>query len=528
MGDGVDVKALRARFSSSASASHASSRDSNSPKSPRPGLVRAIPTTAEDLFRPKVPPTVLPPVAGPDVKFQREETPPTPSEPVFFPQSPPNTGLRTFVQSTGGNKIKQTGQMLEQMMLSGAAGAKVTPPLTPHPLRLRSTSNVIPLRKPLPPQGPLPLKPKRPHNVDLQRFLNITQRARQLPALRTREGSEARQISVPGVTSPLNPPSRPIKPSKLQNQVTSVDVDIYQDAYDDIASLEDKESRSNNSSQWTDKDESDMYEHIEEDQVRVNSDAEMRVKEQKRENDFRRKFQLQTEEEILHVARARHDWYGGGKLDLRVRQGESVEILRVKNNPEGKWLARSLDGKYGYISNTCVDVDHDEVKRKLFQSRRTEASILPPPPPDPPQLLHMESNSSLSHSEDYSEDFHLSNEDFPPPPPPPPEISIDATMEKELRKKFKYKGPLRVLQTVMMDPNGVMKKPGGKDLRVSQGDVLDVIQLTNSKKVLCHNRTSGKYGYVSRKLLFPLEGDIYDDVDYTSEPHDSDYTHADY
>ncbi|XP_077440592.1 FYN-binding protein 1 isoform X1 [Vanacampus margaritifer] len=515
MGDSVDVKALRARFSSSASASHASSRDSNSPKSPRPGFVRTIPTTTEDIFRPKAPPTMLPPLTNPDVKFQSEEAmaPPTPSKPVFFPQSPPNTGVRTVVQSTGGNKIKQTGQMLEQMILKGAPPAPI---LTPLSLRLRTTSNVIPLRKPLPPEGPNPLKPKRPHNVDLQQFLNITQRAWPLPALRTREGSEARQIFVPGVTSPLNLPLRPIKPSKLQNQVTSVEVDIYQDTYDDIASLEDKESNSNNSSQWTDWDESDMYEHIEEDQVRLNSDAEMRVQEQKRENEFRRKFQLQAEEEILYIATASHDWYGGGKLDLRVRQGESVEILRVKNNPEGKWLARSLNGKYGYISNTCVDVDYDKVKRKLL-----EASTLPPPPPDPPQLLHMESYNSLRRNQDYNADFHLSNEDFPPPPPA---ISIDATVEKELRKKFKYEGPLRVLQTVMMDPNGVMKKPGGKDLRVSQGDVLDVIQLTNSKKVLCHNRSSGKYGYVSRKLLVPLEGDVYDDVDYTSETHDIDHT----
>lgn len=54
--------------------------------------------------------------------------------------------------------------------------------------------------------------------------------------------------------------------------------------------------------------------------------------------------QLQGEVEVLHTARVRHDWNGGGKLDLSVRQDESVEILRVKNNPGGKWLARSLSG----------------------------------------------------------------------------------------------------------------------------------------------------------------------------------------
>ncbi|XP_061540753.1 FYN-binding protein 1 [Phycodurus eques] len=488
--------------------------------------MRAIASSADkDNSLPKVSAAVFPHMAGPDVvKFQREEAkaPSNPSEPFFPPHPPPNTGVRTSPQCSGVNKIKQTGEMLEKMMLRGPAGTKTlpaAPTLTPLPLRLRSTSNVIPLRKPLPPEGPLPLKPRRPHNIELEQFLRVTQRARPLPAWRTREGSEARQISLPGVTSPSNPPSQFIKSSRQQNQVTSADIDINHDTYDDIASLEDKESRRNSTSQWKDRDESDVYEHIDEDQVRVNWDAGKVAQEQKRENEFRRKFQLQAEEEILHTTRARHDWYGGGKLDLRVHQGEMVEILRVRNNPEGKWLARSLDGKYGYISNKCVDVDYEAVKRKLFQSRRTEASPLPPPPPDPPQQLHMESMNSLSHSQNYSDDFHLSAEDFPPPPPRS-EISIDANVEKELRKKFKYEGPLTVLHTVTMDPNAVMKKPGGKDLHVSLGDVLDVIQLTNSKKVLCHNRTSGKYGYVSRKLLIPLEGDVYDDVDYTNDPHD--------
>lgn len=54
--------------------------------------------------------------------------------------------------------------------------------------------------------------------------------------------------------------------------------------------------------------------------------------------------QLQGEDEVLHTARVRHDWSGGGKLDLSVRQDERVEILRVKNNPGGKWLARSATG----------------------------------------------------------------------------------------------------------------------------------------------------------------------------------------
>lgn len=65
-------------------------------------------------------------------------------------------------------------------------------------------------------------------------------------------------------------------------------------------------------------------------------------------------LQLQGEVEVLHTARVRHDWHGGGKLDLSVRQEESVEILRVKNNPEGKWLARSLSGNCKFCTFTSL------------------------------------------------------------------------------------------------------------------------------------------------------------------------------
>lgn len=51
-----------------------------------------------------------------------------------------------------------------------------------------------------------------------------------------------------------------------------------------------------------------------------------------------------------------------------------------------------------------------------------------------------------------------------------------------------YEGPLRVLHTMMVDPNSSIKKPGGKDLHVTQGEVLDIVQLTSSKKALCRNR----------------------------------------
>lgn len=51
-----------------------------------------------------------------------------------------------------------------------------------------------------------------------------------------------------------------------------------------------------------------------------------------------------------------------------------------------------------------------------------------------------------------------------------------------------YEGSLKALHTMMVDPNGMIKKPGAKDLTVIRGEVLDVIQLSSNKKALCRNQ----------------------------------------
>lgn len=568
MEESIDVKALRARFNKTSTSDTNSSRDSGSPKSPRPGFGRVILPGIEKELLPRVSPTVPPHLAGPGLVRPPRPEPlaaPIPSRPAFFPRPPPSSGVGPPVQPVDISKVKQRGEMLQNMMLrhqspvstnlppgpSSAPSPAPAPAPTSTPLPLRqqprqkSAGDVTPLRRPLPPEGPLPLKPRRPPSVNLEPFMR-SRRGPALPAPRKSNGlpvpSDRRQ-SLPGGFNPPNPPQRSNKPYGLPHQVASVNIEDEQDPYDDIASFDKNDSYSDNGSQGLDGDEDDVYEFIDEDQVEVNrataekmnkkeakkqqeQEKKEQMERQKKQNELRKNFQLQGEIEVLHTARVRHDWRGGGKLDLSVRQGDSVEILRVKNNPGGKWLARSMNGNYGYISNTCVDIDYEAVKRKALQSRKTDISALPPPPPDPPMMLNMEPNnrdSMLEDDDDY-DDVEPLGEDFPPPPP---EISIDPKVEKELRKKFKYEGPLKVLHTMMVNPNSVIKKPGAKDLHVVHGEVLDVIQLTNSKKALCRNQY-GKYGYVCRSFLLPMEGDIYDDVDYGGDVYDNDSPHTDY
>ncbi|CAN9500934.1 unnamed protein product [Ophioblennius macclurei] len=556
--DAVDVKALRARFNSKHSTSDTSSRDSGSPKSPRPGFGRAVLPVVENetshRLSPTPPPFTLTPTSGAVRLPSADHSKASPRPPA----PPPGSGARSGVVPGGdSSKVKQTGELLQNMMLrqqktpaykprpgpgpisgpSPGPGLTSTPapPLPRQQHRQRSAGEVTPLRRPLPPEGPLPLKPKRPPSVKLDAFLAVKRGP--APAA-PRKGSLAMpgpasiRPPLPAVLSPPKLPQRINKPKPLPHQIASIDIDDDQETYDDIASFDKSGSCSDNSSHCLDKeDPDDVYESIDEESVEANrSAAEKKKKKEakkqqqqekyeklelkKRLNELKKKFQLQGEVEVLHTARVRHDWQGGGKLDLSVQQGESVEIIRVENNPGGKWLARSLAGQYGYISNTCVDVDYEAIKRNVLQSKRPDAFQLPPPPPDPPMQFKMESNrnsSIIDEDEDNYDDVQPLTDDFPLPPPPP-EISIDPRVEKELKKKFKFEGPLVVLHTMMVDPNCIIKKPGGKDLHVTRGEIVDVIQLTNDKKVLCRSDL-GKYGYVPRSYLLPMEGDIYDDVD---------------
>lgn len=55
------------------------------------------------------------------------------------------------------------------------------------------------------------------------------------------------------------------------------------------------------------------------------------------------KRQLIGPVQIIHKAKARADCKSG-KNELTLKQGESIDIIRIGDNPEGRWLARSQDG----------------------------------------------------------------------------------------------------------------------------------------------------------------------------------------
>ncbi|XP_036443159.1 FYN-binding protein 1 isoform X1 [Colossoma macropomum] len=441
-------------------------------------------------------------------------------------------------------RVKLTGELLQNKMMKHVDDRK--PQSFPRPSlpSQKSLSEVAPLRKPLPAVGQRPSKPRRPPVVNLD---HLRKKALSFQPPRRQETKTSEGPGRPPNKPTLLPPNKP--------PFSNPNIEHEEDTYDDVnlppppppppkPSSRESWTDSFSSQAGEDSDQSEIYEHIEEQeefaqpavfekkkQKELKRQQETETKEQKerrkKENEYRKKFKLTGEEEVLHIARVREDWQGG-KSDLRVRQGESVEIVRVKNNPEGKWLARNMNREYGYISNTCVDVDYEEVKRKLRLG--VTPSSLPPPVQEDDDVYDDVGSDALNSSftmggEVYDDIDAVIPDEFPLPPP---EICHDPKKnkklekeEKEFRKKFKFEGPIRVLGCMMVDPNANIKKSGGKDLSVVRGEILEVIEQTNEKKVLCRNN-QGKYGYVPTCYLLQAEGEIYDDIDNRSDIYDND------
>ncbi|NXY06962.1 FYB1 protein, partial [Pteruthius melanotis] len=105
-----------------------------------------------------------------------------------------------------------------------------------------------------------------------------------------------------------------------------------------------------------------------EDKKRMDQEKKEQKEKEKKEQEFRKKFKLTGPIEVLHQARACID-HKGGKNELTVKQGDKIEIIRLTDNPEGKWLGR-IKGCYGYIKTTVVEIDYDSLKRKQKPSTR--------------------------------------------------------------------------------------------------------------------------------------------------------------
>ncbi|XP_060046963.1 FYN-binding protein 1 isoform X2 [Erinaceus europaeus] len=431
-------------------------------------------------------------------------------------------------------------------------------------------SKSLPKQKPLPPLftlGPPPPKPSRPPHVDLTRFWTAA------------SGNSSNKGHTPYSTAPLPQPppaSQPPLPASHPTQLPAPSLPprnikpplelkspINEDIQDGLMHSDgtgnlDEEQES----------EGETYEDIEankerekkkekEEKKRLELEKKEQKEKEKKEQEIKKKFKLTGPIQVIHQAKACCD-FKGGKNELSFKQGEQIQIIRITDNPEGKWLGRTAQGSYGYIKTTAVEIDYDSLRRK-----KTTLGARPPRLPDDDQEVYddvAEQDGVSSHSQSGS------GGDFPPPPdddiydgieeegdgsfPAPPKQLEDgdevyddvgasddlgpvAEMsqgvkvkteekdlkklkkqekeEKDFRKKFKYDGEIRVLYETRVTSSLTAKKWGARELQLKPGEALEVIQNTDDTKVLCRNET-GKYGYVLRSHLMDNDGEIYDDI----------------
>ncbi|XP_023123787.2 FYN-binding protein 1 isoform X1 [Amphiprion ocellaris] len=243
--------------------------------------------------------------------------------------------------------------------------------------------------------GPAPAKPNRPPKVNLQNF---------------KRGAEA-SSDGPGFKKPVFPTPPTSQPSNHNNHVPQPPqpavpslpprhpgtMNQQEDFYDDVddrssapppppppsaghPSLRPKEENNDD-----DDNDGEMYEDLDErweaadqkqekkkekeekeEKKRLEAEKKEQKEREKKEQDARKKFKLVGPLEVIHQGNARVDCRGG-KTDLALKQGDSLDIIRVQGNPEGKWLGRSQDGSIGYVKTTSVEIDFNTLKNRQVQ-----------------------------------------------------------------------------------------------------------------------------------------------------------------
>uniref|UniRef100_A0A6J0TS12 FYN-binding protein 1 isoform X2 n=1 Tax=Pogona vitticeps TaxID=103695 RepID=A0A6J0TS12_9SAUR len=451
-----------------------------------------------------------------------------------------------------------------------------------------------PKRKVMPPLfklGPPPQKPNRPPVVDLEKYRkangespNKPPPADVPPPLPPSFPATTAATSPPPPPPPLLPP--PVPPGSHPSTQAPVlpPRNIKPRPPEDDENYDDADSGGTRKSDEHASSDGEMYEDIQDMRSTGKEDERRKEKEEKKKSDqekkehkekekkeqeVRKKFKLTGPIEVIHQARACTD-YKGGKNDLSFKQGDQIEIIRLTDNPEGKWLGRTR-GSYGYIKTTMVEIDYDSLRRKprppmnvqprqqdsdqeVYDDVGDQDSIssggqlttgvgFPPPPSsdeiydgvdDEDNLPKRGSSAKQMRKESGDSDVYDDVEptDFPPPPK---ELSLGINSkslgfgrakseerdsqkhkkmekeEKEFRKKFKYEGDIQVLYTTTVTRAPCPKKRGSKDLPVKPGEAVDVIKNVDENKILCRNE-EGKYGYVRRSCIADEDDEIYDDI----------------
>ncbi|KAM5192398.1 FYN-binding protein 1-like [Mantella aurantiaca] len=230
-------------------------------------------------------------------------------------------------------------------------------------------------------------------------------------------------------------------------------------------------------------------------------------KSQKQEQEFRKKFQFHGEIKVLTrmMVDPNAIVQKPGHKDLAYIRGEILDVIQLTDAK--KILCRNCEGKFGYVPRKSVlNLEKNIYSNVSFGEVYDDTELISNTFPAVPAKSRFQSGYTTRLFERNSKQISKAEA------PKKENLKLTKTEDKELkemRKKFKFEGEIKVLTRMMVVPSAGNKRGGGKDLPISKGEIFEVIQFTNQEKILCRN-SKGKYGYVKRRYVLQLEKELSD------------------
>ncbi|XP_076318387.1 uncharacterized protein LOC143229632 isoform X2 [Tachypleus tridentatus] len=174
--------------------------------------------------------------------------------------------------------------------------------------------------------------------------------------------------SQPPPSRPKYAPPPPPPPSGSIGIDNTLGEELYQDAMDQNPLEEDLYEEMPADTISNDEANGPMYSNRKEELRFKKEEEKQRRKEQKEKEKkdrelekLRKKYLITGDELPVDTGVVKCD-SRGGRLDLAVKKGDILEILRMENNPSGKWLVRNDRAKIGYVELTNIQVDANSIK----------------------------------------------------------------------------------------------------------------------------------------------------------------------
>ncbi|XP_016361760.1 FYN-binding protein-like isoform X2 [Sinocyclocheilus anshuiensis] len=222
-----------------------------------------------------------------------------------------------------------------------------------------------PKKKPLPNSyalGNAPAKPNRPPKVNLEKFKKGLEVTTDSPGPKNVTPPPP-PASHPSSQAPPPLPSQSLRPNLPPRPPGPI---IQDENYDDVDSLragQINEGSGSDGEIYEDLDDSRSAAELSQPQKKQDKELKIQKDRDKKEKDAIKKFKISTPLQVIHQVKAKADCKGG-KHDLSIKKGESIDIIRITDNPEGKWLGRGQDGSFGYVKTEMVEIDFSVLKNK--------------------------------------------------------------------------------------------------------------------------------------------------------------------